>query len=379
MGKAKAPPPPDYQALAKQTSANDLKAAQYATSANRINQYNPYGSLTYDKTTNPDGTENWTQNERLSKVGQKLFNADNQSKLALADLQAGAVDRTRDQMSNGFDDSQLAGRAQVFDPNSREMGTAYDGQGMTNNATEAILSRVNPQLERQQAAMESQLLNQGVTRGSQAWNTAIDELGRQRNDATIQAGLQGIQLGQSQQAQRFGQQNSLYSLGAAGQAQQYGQQDAQRKQSLQEQQYFENRDLNQLNALRTGSQTSNPEFERFAQQGQTSGADAMKAGQAQYGAEVANVNARNAGISNAVGGAFKLGMAAFSDIALKQDITRVGTMASGIGLYTYRYIANPAALLLGVMAQDVRKFIPSAVKLMANGYLAVDMGQVCNA
>lgn len=49
MGKdtPAAPAPVDYKGAAEQTSAGNLALAQYTTSANRVNQYTPYGSQTY--------------------------------------------------------------------------------------------------------------------------------------------------------------------------------------------------------------------------------------------------------------------------------------------------------------------------------------------
>lgn len=61
MGKSApaAPPAPDYKSAAEATATGNLEAAKYATEANRINQYTPYGSLTYNQS--PDGK--WSQTE----------------------------------------------------------------------------------------------------------------------------------------------------------------------------------------------------------------------------------------------------------------------------------------------------------------------------
>ena len=60
-----------------------------------------------------------------------------------------------------------------------------------------------------------------------------------------------------------------------------------------------------------------------------------------------------------------------SDVRLKHDITPVGELASGLGLYRYRYLWSDTAYV-GVMAQEVAAVMPEAVQRGADGYLRVD-------
>jgi len=51
FGKSKAPPAPpapDYAGAAQATADGNLDMARYTTGANRVNQYSPYGSPTYN-------------------------------------------------------------------------------------------------------------------------------------------------------------------------------------------------------------------------------------------------------------------------------------------------------------------------------------------
>jgi hypothetical protein len=73
---------------------------------------------------------------------------------------------------------------------------------------QAILSRVAPELQRRRQALETQLANQGIPRGSEAYNEAITEQQQQENDAVQQAALQGLQLDMSARAQGFGEQQA---------------------------------------------------------------------------------------------------------------------------------------------------------------------------
>lgn len=64
--------------------------------------------------------------------------------------------------------------------------------------------------------------------------------------------------------------------------------------------------------------------------------------------------------------------AIFSDRRLKKDIKKVGKTDEGLGVYTYRYKAG-GPIQMGVMAQEVEKVRPGAVKTVA-GFKAVDYG-----
>jgi len=99
------------------------------------------------------------------------------------------------------------------------------GAGMT--AQQAIMSRLDPQLQRQRAQLETQLANQGLVRGGEAFNAAITEQQQQENDLRTQAALQGISLdmaarqqglGEAQALGGFANQAALAGFGAGQQA-----------------------------------------------------------------------------------------------------------------------------------------------------------------
>lgn len=60
-----------------------------------------------------------------------------------------------------------------------------------------------------------------------------------------------------------------------------------------------------------------------------------------------------------------------SDMRLKEDITRIGTAANGLPIYSYRYIGHDQ-LFSGVMAQDVLQHTPEAVITFPGGLMAVN-------
>ena len=55
------------------------------------------------------------------------------------------------------------------------------------------------------------------------------------------------------------------------------------------------------------------------------------------------------------------------------DIKKVGERPDGIGVYQYKYKAG-GPKQVGVLAQEVRKVRPDAVRKTSDGYLAVDYG-----
>ena len=84
-------------------------------------------------------------------------------------------DRTG-QMQSGVNLAQRADFTGIGDPNqSRDA------------VQQALLSRINPELERERAALESRLANQGITMGSEAWNTGMQDYSRAANDARFGA------------------------------------------------------------------------------------------------------------------------------------------------------------------------------------------------
>ena len=245
-GKASPPPAPDYIGAAKETASGNLEAAKYATKANRINQTTPYGSLTYSQ--NPD--ETWNQVETLTPQAQQALD------------QQLTLNKKYGEVANiGFDKA----RSIFENPELDTSGVPQRAINVGQTAQDAILSRLNPQLARQDEELRTRMANQGITLGSQAYGQEMNQQGQQANDLRLQAALQGINLDQ---------QN--------------------RSSALEEQAYLQDRPLNLINALRSGNQVQAPQFQQFAQQQTTAGPDMLGAAQGQYQADMNNYNAQQA-------------------------------------------------------------------------------------
>jgi hypothetical protein len=80
------------------------------------------------------------------------------------------------------------------------------------------------------------------------------------------------------------------------------------------------------------------------------------------------------GALGSIGGAVVKYSDKYSDERLKTDKKKVGKTNEGLPIYTYKYKGSPTTQM-GVMAQDVEKKTPSAVK-MVGGFRALDYSKV---
>ena len=92
--------------------------------------------------------------------------------------------------------------------------------GMT--AQEAILSRLTPTLTREQAALEQQLANQGLVRGGEAYNAAMQQQMQRANDLITQAALQGISVDAAMRQQGFSERQIQAELANQARLGQFG-------------------------------------------------------------------------------------------------------------------------------------------------------------
>jgi len=265
------PAAPDYEAAARATAEGDLANARYATQANRPNQYTPWGSSTWQQ--DPNNPDQWTQNVSLSPEQQQLYNLGSQSDIQMAQL--------------GLQGAQQAG--QIFqDPFSlQSLGEMPNYQDQFSNIYDAMLGRVNTDVGRDREAMASQLVAQGIPRGSEAFNREMERIDRQLTDARQQAELAATQqVGQRQTSDIENRRQKIAEILTGRQT-----------------------PLNEYNAFRTGTQVQQPTFGSFSQQQTTSGPDILGATTARGNWDLAGWNADVARQNALLGGASQLGAA----------------------------------------------------------------------
>lgn len=211
MDAPEPPPAPDPYKTAQAQAKFNKETAISQFGLNAVNQKTPYGSLSYKQVgTWEDGTPRFEATTELSGEQQDLYNLGSQT-------------------------SKNLGQAAV-DQSGRVMETLGKPIELSNEAAEARLSelgrsRLDPQYEQRQKALETQLIGKGVRPGSEAWAREMTALGQQRNDAY----------------------NSLYLSG--------------RGQAMDELLTERNQTLNEIAALMSGSKVEQPRFTNTPQTG----------------------------------------------------------------------------------------------------------------
>lgn len=292
MPKSNSPPPtPDYTSAAKETAAGNLEMARTQAAANRVNQITPYGSLTYSTTGDKDpyGNLQYTATQSLSPGEQQTYDQNQLLTHGLLDTaNKGLTQVDRMLADTSLDESKLA-QAGI------QGGSVQD----------AIMARLAPELDRQQASLDTRLANQGIVQGSEAWQNAMGQQARNRNDLQIEAALRGINTA-----------------------------NAARQQGIAEQYQAQSRPLDIMNALRTGNQVTNPQFVNVPQQGYTPGADLYGAANAQYNAAMNQYAANQQSSDALLGGLMGMGGMFLGGPGGAQLGSAMGGMFSGGGGFT---------------------------------------------
>jgi hypothetical protein len=326
MGKPSAPAAPDYVGQANAQGAANLQTAIATAKLN-----NPWQSSALGSREVLYGKQAGTGDPLIPRVVDKLT--------PLGEERAAQEQR----IIGSLGDTAEQGLYRVGDSFNSPMDYNSIGQ-LQDSAQQSIMARMNPELDRQQEALNTRLSNQGIKDpNSEAYRSAQDQFGRQRNDATSQAVMQAIGL---------------------------------QPQLMQQSLAIRNQPLNELNALRTGSQVQLPNFGQFrgASVGDT---PIMQGAQAQGNYSTGLYNSQVGSFNNQMSGLYGLGAAgllALSDERMKEDITRVGVTDDGHNVYTFRYKGSPQ-VHMGVMAQEVEQTTPEAVREI-DGIKYVDYGMV---
>jgi hypothetical protein len=387
MGKKTPDAPPTYnpsQVAAAQGAINQ-ETAVAQTQLNQLDEFTPYGSSTYAPTGDPtpQGIQRYSRTFRLDPSQQAILDQQNQVNLELNRVAGQQVGRVGETLSTPFTyegmpaGGDAAGVGQTvsnltamtqnpydlqagksFAPTAQGIGAAADAGTQAAitaadsfstpfdyssapaapqadaAAREQVIqslygqaqSRLDPRFESERIAMENQLANSGIGRGSEAYSSAMRDFNLGKTDAYQTALNTAIQAGGAEQSRLFGigtqarqnaiaEQNYLRALPAAEQAQlmgMYGQEqalrqgqfdamgavrdreideqlrqrqipmqemqnlaqaqtglfglsDQQRQRVVQEQAYLRNLPLNETAALMSGTQIQTPTFGAAAQ------------------------------------------------------------------------------------------------------------------
>lgn len=319
MGKPDAPEPPDPRETSAASTSTNVGTAIANAFMGNVNRIGPDGTTSYDQT----GSYTWrdpytgqsyniprfTETVNLSPQQQATYDQSKAAEYNLAELANQQSGFLTDYMSKPVDLSNEAVESRLFELGSK---------------------RLDPMFARRQDAERTRLANQGIGEGSEAYARAMERVGQQENDAYNQLLLTG------------------------------------RGQSVQEALTARNQPINEITALLSGSQVSQPQF-TGQQQPTIPTTDTAGLINANYAQQMNAYNQQMAQSQGILGGLFGLGAAGImaSDREMKTDIEEIGKdPETGLMMYAYRYKGDPKSYpkSVGPMAQDIEKVKPSAIE-----------------
>lgn len=338
------PPAPDYTGAAVAQGAANADVARLSAKLSNPNIIGPLGT----QTVSYGADDIPTVTQTLTPDAQATLNSQQQVQKGLANLGLQGIDTVSGAMSAPFQSGSPNIQTSIGPtgtPNSGPSAGLYGlagGPDTSNVAAmpvnagttgqQAILSRLEPTLQRERDQLQTQLRNQGLTAGGEAYDNAMRDQGLKENDLLTQAALQGINLDLSANNQGFSQAMQQAQQGNQAIAQNFGQGQAAAQaenaaqaqdinQRLQAAQFgntasaqdlaralaLRNQPLNEVTALMSGSQIQLPQFQGYTGQNvapapifagaQAQAQNAMQ----QYGIQQAGVNANNAGLYGLAG------------------------------------------------------------------------------
>ncbi|MGL4999525.1 MAG: tail fiber domain-containing protein [Cetobacterium sp.] len=311
----------------------------YNAQLQNVDQYTPYGSQTFTDIGTKDSPK-WRSDITLSPEQQQLLNISQGQDIALANLGGQQIGRISDAVSTPFSFGGLKNNVSEGDVMAQQM-----------RAEEALMSRMNPQFAQDEEALRTRLINQGIGQGSEAYSREMNTFNQGKNDARTQAILAGQQYGGTAQEQVL----------------------QRRQQEISDYMTQRNAPLNEYTAMTSGSQIQNPTFQSGLGNQGINSFDISGAMKDYYSNKAAVANNKNAATTSFLGSA--AGAFLFSDKRLKEDIKEIGETNEGTAIYTYKYKGDDTTHM-GVMAQELMKKNPDAVKRHESGFYMVDYNEV---
>ncbi len=270
-GDDNAPQGPNYYKLARQQSNYDWWNNIQSQFANNVNQQTPYGSVQFTPTITGRDKYNrpiysWTQKVGLTSEQQDIFDRNQLADLRLSGSTGNLGKEVWSQSKNPLNFDGIMGLGTPGDVYNKASDAAYEN----------AMRYVEPRMQREQAGLENQLANQGITRGSEAWNAAMADQTEKREGVYSAA------------------QNQSYLSGLQGAGQMWNQLLQGRNQGIDEAQTLRYDPINYINAIRGGGQlggTPQVGASTPGRVGQVQSPDLMTAGQNQYQAQLDRYNA----------------------------------------------------------------------------------------
>lgn len=324
MGKS-APKPTDPRETSAATTGTNLSTAIGNAWMTNMNEYGPDGSREFNNTGMETVTDPYTGQTyqvprfsvttTLSPEQQAIKTQQDGASLNLATLGNDLSGTLGDHLRGNFTIDNESTEARLFD-----LGRA----------------RLDPLFAQRDEDLRSRLASQGIKAGSAAYDREMALLGQNQNDAYNQLLLTG------------------------------------RGQAVNEQLTEDNQRIQQISALMSGGQVSQPMFSTnlgVAPMATTDNGSII----ANYdNQKLASWQQNQAGWGSLLGGIG--GLFSLSDENAKEDMEKIAETDDGIGIFKFRYKGSPKTQI-GLKAQDVAKKKPRAVAMGGDGLMRVNYGE----
>lgn len=329
---------PDYTALAQQQGQINKETARELTAANRPNQYDAFGnSITWSQTpsaeaaaakqqldywnnfvnggaitdgrkrTNADiewakshqlkdaqaaydkvaGTGTWTQTQNLSPEIKAIWD----KYISDAGSAMGSYGDLLNNYLGNYQSPEEFSYGDVKGYNDAE----FNGDSVANALYGSVMDRGRVEQRRESDALNTQLRQQGLVPGSEAYNRAMQNLMTSQNDANLLAAQNATLAGGAEGRAKYA---SYLSGQGQGYEQALGSYTTNRNQPLQE--------LAGMAGI-AGGQPYSPTYPSFGSATGYQPADVVGAAQAQYGAKQNSANASNSKSAGLLGAGASLG------------------------------------------------------------------------
>jgi hypothetical protein len=204
------PPPVDYGAIGQQQTEANVEASRLQARLSRPDVVSPYSTTTF-RETEPD---RYLQTMMLEPAYEQLRAGETAIQSGLQNL---AAQRLRDVPTSPFTTQGMTGEPQPFQysgvgpqPGYSTEAATYalpgysDLNTYTSNAANEFfnraVARLNPQFDRAQRGLRTQLINSGIPEGSGAYDEEMRLFNQQKSDALSDLASQSVFQGQTLQS-----------------------------------------------------------------------------------------------------------------------------------------------------------------------------------
>lgn len=278
------PPAPDYTGAANAQAQSSREVTEQQSWANRPDQFTPFGSQTWQNQQVWDPStqqylNRWAQNTTVNPRLQPAVDAQMDTTVNRSKLGADISNRLRSDFGQTMDWNQFGDKVEARDYGD----TATLRNRMEDNLYNRATSRLDPQWGNRESDLQTRLYNMGAKEGDPAYNRAMQEFGRDRNDAYQQAQYGAVAGGGVEQANEIGMGGQIL-----------GQQSQARQQAIAEELQRRGTNLNEMNAIISGQQVGVPSMPSFNTAQASQPVQALQAAQLTGQAQLDAFNAKNA-------------------------------------------------------------------------------------